>query len=113
MNDAEDLARRFLALWADYLTALLADPKAAELLQRWLAFGTSFLPGAAAGDGTAANGTGPAHRTAPAAGASRERDDAVAQLARRVDELEQRLAALERRRRPAAGAGGRNRTARS
>ena len=32
MSEADELARRFLALWSDYLTALLSDPKAAEPL---------------------------------------------------------------------------------
>ena len=26
MTDAQDLARRYLALWEEYLTALLSDP---------------------------------------------------------------------------------------
>src|SRR5437764_1429420 len=34
MNDADDLARRFLALWSEYLAALAADPKGAEPLRR-------------------------------------------------------------------------------
>ena len=29
MNDADELARRYLALWTEYLTALIADPQAA------------------------------------------------------------------------------------
>src|SRR5215470_17178511 len=36
MTDATHLARRFLALWEDYLTALFADPSQSELLQAWL-----------------------------------------------------------------------------
>ncbi len=31
MTDAQDLARRYLALWGEYLTALLSDPAGAEL----------------------------------------------------------------------------------
>jgi hypothetical protein len=108
MNDADELARRYLALWAEYLTALVADPQAAEMLQRWIAFTGQFAktagerPGApfptpfpawppipAAAGSTAAAAT--------AAGASGERGDAVGELARRVDELARRLAALERK----------------
>jgi hypothetical protein len=108
MNDADELARRYLALWADYLTALVADPQAADMLQRWIAFTGQFagqLPGAAgerAGfpfpawpPAPAAAGSPPS--AAAAAGASGERGDAVGELARRIGELERRLAALERK----------------
>ena len=37
MSDAEDLARRYLCLWQDYLTALMADPKEPGLLEFWIA----------------------------------------------------------------------------
>ena len=37
MSEADDLARRFFDLWAEYLAALLADPKTTEPLRRWLA----------------------------------------------------------------------------
>src|SRR5207248_650323 len=94
MSEAEDLARRFLALWADYLNALMADPNAAEPMRRWLAMMTSS-PGFTAGDPARP----PAGATA-AAGASGEREPAVAELARRVDELGERVAVLERRRKP-------------
>jgi uncharacterized protein YceH (UPF0502 family) len=82
MSDAEELARRYLALWGDYLSALAANPETADLLRRWLSFGTP-------GDGRSPAGA------AAAAGASGERDDAVAQLAARIAELERRLDKLE------------------
>jgi uncharacterized protein YceH (UPF0502 family) len=85
MSDAEELARRYLALWADYLSALAADPETGDLLRRWLSFGSQ-------GDGR------PTAGAAAAAGAPGERDDAVAQLAARVAELERRLDRLEARR---------------
>jgi hypothetical protein len=107
MDDADELARRYFALWADYLTALLADPQAAALLQRWIAFAGQFAK--SPGEHTGApfpgwppipSATGSPNRSqaaaAAAAGASGERNDAVGELARRVDELERRLAALER-----------------
>jgi hypothetical protein len=90
MSEADDLARRFVALWADYLNALLADPNMAEPLRHWLALATA-APGAATGDATR-----PPAGTAAAAGASDERDAVLAELARRVDELGERVATLER-----------------
>jgi hypothetical protein len=120
MTDADELARRFFSLWAEYLTALVADPQAAELLQRWVAFTSQFAknaserPGNSIGNpfgspfpiwpplaaGFAAPGSTAA--AASAAGASGERGDAVGELARRIGELERRLAALEGESRPAA-----------
>jgi len=106
MNDVDDLARRFFALWTEYLTALVADPRAAEMLQRWIAFTSQFAR--PAGEHGAAPfpawppaalgfpGSGPAAVAPTVAGASGERGDAVGELARRVGELERRLAALER-----------------
>lgn len=116
MDDADDLARRYFALWAEYLTALASDPQAAMLLQRWVQFTSQFaspLAGASgeragnpfaawppvpAGAATAGvrSTDGPETPAAAAAGASRQRDVAVGELARRVDELERRLAAVER-----------------
>ena|SRR5579863_8030244 len=104
MTDADDLAQRYMALWTQYLTALLADPRAMETLKRWVAFTGQFsYPGSGAGE--QAQGSPfpawppffgpfgmPAGAAAPASGDA----DAVAALARRVDELERRLAALER-----------------
>src|ERR1700733_11992466 len=123
MSEADELARRYLALWAEYLTALTADPQAAELLQRWIAVTAQFAQGsgergaspfAAWPPGAAPAGPphGPQADAAAAAGASGGGGDAVGELARRVDQLERRLAELEpgpkaarprRRNRPGGG----------
>src|SRR6266849_98522 len=105
MSEEDDLARRFLALWAEYLAALVADPKMSEPLRRWLAIAAVSLGDAGVPPGSAAD-------AATATGASGERDAAVAELARRVDELHERVATLERSRKPAAGARRRNPRAR-
>jgi hypothetical protein len=89
MSDAEDLARRYLALWQEYLTALLSDPAGTELLWGW-AFGDR----APHDGGTAA---GPAAGAAPVAGASDECRRTVAKLTDRVAVLEERVTALEQR----------------
>src|SRR3984957_7178087 len=97
MTDAEALARRYFALWAEYLTALVADPQAAEMLRRWIAFTSQFasqFPGAANERRSAPHpgcppipgvfgpgSVGPPSPTAPVAGASGERGDAVGELA--------------------------------
>ena len=104
MTDAEALARRYFALWAEYLTALVADPQAAEMLQRWIAFTSQFAKTSGEHPGgpfpawpPIPAAAGPQATATTAAGPSGERDDAVGELARRVGELEHRLAALERR----------------
>src|SRR5258707_9088870 len=107
MSEADDVARRFIALWGDYLTALAADPKMAEPLHRWLGLVAAAMPGSPAHDAGPSGssrrpGRSPADAAAPA-GSSGERDGVVAEFARRLDELEARVAALERRRRPVAG----------
>jgi hypothetical protein len=104
MSDADELARRYFALWADYLTALLADPAAMETLKRWVSFTGQFSYPA---PGTAQRSDipfpawppffGPFGPPPSAASAGAERADEIAELARRVDELERRLAELERR----------------
>jgi len=110
MSEDDDLARRFFALWTEYLTALVSDPKTAEPLRRWvdlgLALATGSLHNAMPGDaragappGSTPSGSAPPGSpadAAAAAGPSGERDAAVAELARRVDELQKRVAALER-----------------
>src|SRR5205809_6927815 len=109
MSEADELARRFLALWSDYLTALLSDPKTAERLRRWLALAAAAMPGLSAGEANPAGAARSPSDAPAAAGASGERDAVVAELARRVDELAERVAALESRRRPVRGAKGRSR----
>ena len=105
MTDAEELAERYLSLWTQYLTALMADPRAMETLKRWMAFAGQFsypAPGAAPAGGAPFPAWppffGPFGAPAPptAADTPADQGDALARLARRVDALERRLAALER-----------------
>jgi hypothetical protein len=119
--DLEALAKRYLDLWQEHLSGLAADPKLAEVMARTVelmnagaaavatmaagqaaAFARDGKPPEDAAEGRGAGGAGPA--TAPPA--SRAADSLVAQLARRVAELEQRLARLE------AGTQGKRRKAR-
>ena len=109
MSDADELAERYLALWTQYLTALLANPRAMETLKRWMEFAGRFsYPESGA---TQAGGApfpawppffGPfgAPPPSPTADVSPARGDALAELTRRVDALERRLAALERSPKP-------------
>ena len=53
MSETEDVARRFVALWGDYLTALAADPKTAEPIRRWL----GLIAAATVGGRLASNAT--------------------------------------------------------
>ncbi len=104
MTDAEELAERYLALWSQYLTALLADPRAMETLKRWMAFTGQFAYPAS---GTAQSGAAPFPTWPPFFGPfapplSAADGDGVAALLRRVDELERRVAALEDDRKPLA-----------
>jgi hypothetical protein len=111
MNDADELARRYLALWTEYLTAFLADPRALETMKRWIAFAGQFAypaPGKAGAAGEGGNPPmpalppifgpfGPLPMTNPIAAATGERDAAIDQLSRRIEALDERLGALERR----------------
>src|SRR5579875_953243 len=42
-TDAEELVRRYLALWQEYLTALLAEPATAALPQAWAGLWSGLL----------------------------------------------------------------------
>jgi uncharacterized protein YceH (UPF0502 family) len=95
MSEEDDLARRFFALWAEYLTALAGDPGMVEPLRRWLALVAAAAPPDAL--------SRPPGDAAAAAGAFGNRDIAVAELASRVAELAERVAALERRLEKPAG----------
>lgn len=104
MTDAEELAERYLALWTQYLTALMADPRAMETLKRWMAFTGQFAyPASAAPQPGAAPFPawppffGPFGAPAPSSATG---GDGIAALTRRVDELERRLAALENEPKP-------------
>src|SRR5690348_10243815 len=93
MSDADELARRFLAVWADYLTALASNPQNAEIWRRWLDLAVPATAADGDGGGPVA-GAGPAAGAAAAAGALGEHGDAVAELTRRIAALEERLAGL-------------------
>lgn len=99
-DDADDLAQRYLALWTQYLTTLLADPRTTDTLRRWASFTERFAYPSAEGT---ADSAAPMPVMPPLFGAfglpfgpGGAPTDALAQLARRVDDLERRLAALER-----------------
>lgn len=101
MSDADDLTQRYLSLWTQYLTALLADPRAMETLKRWTAFAGQFAyptSGSAQQGGTPFPAWPPFFGpfgvpSAPTAGGASEE---IAALRRRIDDLEGRLAKLER-----------------
>ena len=115
MTAAEDLARRHLALWEDYVTALLADLATPEVLRRWADSCSARTEDPGTCDQSEHGqppGPEPAADTATAPGSSRERDDAVADLARRLARIEKRVAALERGRPAATRARGGGRGAR-
>ena len=111
MNDADELARRYLALWTEYLTAFLADPRALETMKRWIAFTGQFTyPGSGKAGATGEGGDaplpplppifgpfGPLPMASPIAVAIGEGSAAIEELAHRVEALEQRFAAWERR----------------
>src|SRR5262249_9741075 len=89
----------------------------AELVEQWIAFTNQFAPNPFATGGhdragpfpvawppappERASGR-PTDGAAAAAGASGERDAVLGELARRLDRIEERLAALERQRRAAS-----------
>jgi hypothetical protein len=103
--DYEQLAKRYLDLWQDQLAAAAGDPKLAREMARlaslmkqspfgWMAdqFGADAgaEPNRSADDRSEATG-GPASAGTSPAGSADDLDD----LARRVAELEARVAALE------------------
>src|SRR5215469_15292646 len=108
MTDPDELARRYLSLWTEYLTRLLSDPRALEMLKRWLALTGQFsYPGA--GSSPTADAPFPAWPpfftpfgppVPPADDGGPARADAVAALTERLDQLERRLAALEGKPKP-------------
>jgi hypothetical protein len=99
--DLEALARRYLDLWQEQMAAMAADPELSDTLARlWQTTAAAGPAGWAALWGAAApTPRAPAHDTkagaASAAAAPRERADDVADLARRVAELEVRLGRIE------------------
>ena len=102
MSDAVDLARRFLTLWEDYLAALLSDPARAGVLTPWdqIALARAGDPGLRDGPaGQPAKQPGSPARAAAVADPPGERDHLVAELARRIADLEERVTGIERTRR--------------
>ena len=114
MTAAEDLACRYLALWQQYVTALLTDLIMPEAVQQRAA--TALSVGDRGQGNEIVFGELPASEpvlgAAAAAGPSRDRGDVVANLARRLADLEKRVAALEREKSSAPRAGGGDRGAR-
>ena len=103
--DLAALAKRFVDLWQEQMTAQAADPALAESIGRFLKTlppGMPFWPGRYDAKGGDAKGGAKA-----AAAASDERGRGVDELASRLDAIEKRLARLEagpraKRRRAAA-----------
>lgn len=118
--DLDALARRYLDLWQEQLADLAADRQVADIMARTIelmnsgaaAFAAMTGSGRPAGESEPKGGDqDPEHRKtrqgrngaaaqdsggpAAAAPARRPADDGVAELARRVAALEQRVAALE------------------
>jgi hypothetical protein len=108
-EDPAALARRFLDLWQEQVAASAADPALAEMAQRlasvpaaWAALWTGAAAAAQHGraDDDATASAVPPHGASPAGAASGGGEHGLAGLARRVAELERRVAVLE-----AAGGG--------
>jgi hypothetical protein len=116
--DLAELAKRYVALWQDYLSATAADADLADAMARFITSFGAFAgyrpapPEAPIDDGAPehdaprkdAAGREAPPGPSPAAAASGERDDAVADLARRLAALERRIAALEARARDGGAA---------
>ena len=116
MTDAPDLARRFLSLWEDYLTALFEHPFEVEVLRGWIKVASGLTPDLEASDHSRdqrQEQTGSPADAAPIAGTSGECHDLMAELAGRLARLEERLAVVERRRPPTSRPRRRNRRIRT
>lgn len=129
MGDQPDfaaLARQYLDLWEDQLTAMAADPDLAEQSARFFEAMTQlgkdanpmlsanlaeFLQRAQTGNANAKNSSTPTpDGTETAAAASGDRDDRLDQLTRRLAAVEKRLDQLEPRgQKPRGRATGRTR----
>lgn len=102
--DLQSLAQDWIALWQSELTAAAADREVHETWQTmaalWAGVAASALRALPRGLPDAARpprtGTVAPPRPAPIAAASDARDAEIERLARRVAELERRLAGLER-----------------
>jgi len=90
--DLASLAKRYLDLWQEQLTAMAADPELAESMARLFA---GLVPPGWAPPGNGHDGF--AARATAAARSPRQRGDAVDEFARRLAAVEERLAAVEAR----------------
>jgi hypothetical protein len=99
MTDAPELARRFLSLWEDYLTALFEHPFEVEVWRGWIKAASGLTRDLEASDHSRNQHheqTGSPAHAAPIAGTSGECRDLMAELAGRLARLEERLAVVER-----------------
>ncbi|HEY5207934.1 MAG TPA: hypothetical protein VIJ42_00660, partial [Stellaceae bacterium] len=90
--DLAGLAKRFIDLWQEQMTALAGDPALADGISRFMAAlppGVPWWPGFPGSHDPGKNGT-PAAAAAPD-----QRGDGVEQLASRLATVEKRLARLE------------------
>jgi hypothetical protein len=108
-SDMDALARRWLKLWEEQLVATASDPELTEGLTRLMTIaGAALAPWGAALQAAARRrehaeapsaaerpAAAPAERAAPAPAPSHDGGDALAELARRLAALEERLARLE------------------
>ena len=113
-EDLDSLAEDWITLWQSEIAGLAADPELAEQWAAWAALGAAWMRAATAmaprfRGGPAHDGPAAPPRPAPAAapsgpggpaGAGRDDEPARDAMARRLAELERRLADLE------GGAGG-------
>lgn len=130
-TDLDELARRYLDLWQDQMSALASDPEAAEAMTRlmtaagangsatWPAFVPGFGPAGAGRDGEAsekdpdgaatdqAEGSAASSGAAAAAASSSHGGADLDRLASRLAELEERVRALESSPRRASGGASR------
>ena len=106
---ARDLACRYLALWEEYLTALITDPVGADAPEPQ---GNS-VPDRAGSSNDTNRKPGPTARAASVSGSSGECGQLMADLTRRLADLEQRVAAAERVQRAAKRARRRDRRVRA
>ncbi|MDE0616728.1 MAG: hypothetical protein OXH87_03995 [Rhodospirillaceae bacterium] len=102
----DDLARQYLSLWQDQLTALSANPAVSEAISGFFAkWAQGAAPGAPAGPanptGEAQDGLRPNRPQSPDVApplrpASLDGDGRFDELLERLDRIEERLARLER-----------------